>query len=148
MTGTVGATVTGTAVAVAGAGMLITGVPGSGKSDIALALIDTGALLVADDSVRIEASGDRLMLSAPPGGAYRIALRDLGVLTVSTAIDEAPLSLIVRLDLSRPAAIGEPRLDRMALLPGCPLEVPCLTIRPDGPAIAAKLLLALERWGL
>jgi serine kinase of HPr protein (carbohydrate metabolism regulator) len=38
-----------TAVALGEAGVLLLGPPGSGKSDLALRLIDRGAILIADD---------------------------------------------------------------------------------------------------
>ena len=38
-----------TAVAIAGSGVLIRGASGSGKSDLALRLIDRGAILISDD---------------------------------------------------------------------------------------------------
>ncbi|MGL6042504.1 MAG: HPr kinase/phosphorylase, partial [Sandaracinobacteroides sp.] len=40
-----------TAVAINGAGVLLFGPSGAGKSDLALRLIDRGAVLIADDRV-------------------------------------------------------------------------------------------------
>ena len=42
-----------TAVAIGGRALLIDGPPGSGKSSLALALIDRGALLIGDDAVHL-----------------------------------------------------------------------------------------------
>ncbi|MFM5886059.1 MAG: HPr kinase/phosphorylase, partial [Novosphingobium sp.] len=44
-----------TAVAIGGRGVLIEGAPGSGKSSLALALIDRGAALIGDDGVALAA---------------------------------------------------------------------------------------------
>ena len=66
----------GTCVSVGGVGVLILGEPGSGKSSLALRLIDepgygiSGVLvrskLVADDQVIVTREPDRLVASAPP----------------------------------------------------------------------------------
>lgn len=74
------ATVHGTAVAVRGAGVLLLGPSGSGKSDLALRLIDRGAMLVADDRVQIEVAGGRLRMSAPAAIAGLAEVRGVGVL--------------------------------------------------------------------
>ena len=55
-------TVHGTAVAIAGAGILIRGASGMGKSDLALRLIDRGAMLISDDRVEIVRSGADVLL--------------------------------------------------------------------------------------
>jgi serine kinase of HPr protein (carbohydrate metabolism regulator) len=41
----------GTAISIGGHGVLIMGESGSGKSDLALRLIDRGAILISDDVV-------------------------------------------------------------------------------------------------
>ena len=51
-----------TAVEIGGRALLIEGPPGSGKSSLALALIDRGARLIGDDSVMLEVSGRQLLL--------------------------------------------------------------------------------------
>ena len=49
-----------TTVSLAGQGIFITGPSGAGKSDLALRLIDTGAILVADDAyLRGERAGGK-----------------------------------------------------------------------------------------
>ena len=55
-----------TCVAIGGRAVLIEGEPGSGKSSLALALIDRGAALIGDDGVRLELRGNRLYASPPP----------------------------------------------------------------------------------
>ena len=54
-----------TCVALDGAGVLLRGPSGSGKSDLALRLIDGGARLVADDQVALSAEAGRLVARAP-----------------------------------------------------------------------------------
>ena len=43
-----------TAIAINGAGVLLLGPSGSGKSDLALRLIDRGAVLISDDGVLVD----------------------------------------------------------------------------------------------
>ncbi len=72
-------TVHGTAVAVAGSGILIRGASGMGKSDLALRLIDRGAELISDDQVDIVRDNNDLLLSPPPRLAGKLEIRSLGI---------------------------------------------------------------------
>jgi serine kinase of HPr protein (carbohydrate metabolism regulator) len=56
--------------------VLLLGPPGSGKSDLALRLIDRGALLIADDRVHLAADGT---LHAPAALAGLIEVRGIGI---------------------------------------------------------------------
>ena len=69
-----------TAVAVGNDGLLLRGPPGSGKSDLALRLIDGGALLVADDRVDLSLEAGELMASAPAALAGLLEVRGVGIL--------------------------------------------------------------------
>ncbi|WP_210766612.1 HPr kinase/phosphorylase [Caenibius tardaugens] len=53
-----------TCIAIGGRAILIEGEPGTGKSSLALALIDRGAALVGDDGVQLQAA-DGLLFAAP-----------------------------------------------------------------------------------
>jgi serine kinase of HPr protein (carbohydrate metabolism regulator) len=75
-------TVHGTAVLVGAHGVLIRGGPGTGKSMLALALIERGARLIADDRVSLSACHGRVVASAPAGIAGLIELRGRGVIAV------------------------------------------------------------------
>ncbi|MGH7013962.1 MAG: HPr kinase/phosphorylase [Stellaceae bacterium] len=70
----------GTAVRLGRAGVLLRGPSGSGKSDLALRLIEGGAGLIADDQVALTPDGAELWLSAPPAIAGMIEARGLGIL--------------------------------------------------------------------
>lgn len=95
-----------TSVAIGGCGVLILGPPGSGKSELALQLIDqpgcgTGgeplaARLVADDQVVVRRRQGRLIASPPAPLAGLMEVRGLGILAVDHE-PQAELRLIVRL---------------------------------------------------
>jgi hypothetical protein len=89
------AIVHGTAIAWLGRGILLLGRPGSGKSDLALRLIEAGALLVADDLVALEATGNRLVARAH-GAPGLIELRGQGIFR-QAALAEAAIDIVVRL---------------------------------------------------
>jgi serine kinase of HPr protein (carbohydrate metabolism regulator) len=88
-----------TAVTYCGFGVLIRGPSGSGKSDLALRLIDDGAGLVADDQVIIKAVGQELYLSPPDSLSGLIEVRGIGVIKIEYVRD-IRLRLVVELDPS------------------------------------------------
>ena len=65
-------------------GVLIQGDSGSGKSDLALRLLDQGFVLVADDRTCIWASGGRLFGACPPAIEGLIEARGLGLVRAPT----------------------------------------------------------------
>jgi serine kinase of HPr protein (carbohydrate metabolism regulator) len=124
----------GTAVAIGGGAVLLRGRPGAGKSDLALRLVDGGALLVADDQTRLERRGDALVASAPAAIAGRIELRGVGILEVPS-VAEAPLRLVV--DLVAPEAV-----ERLPEPQSCELlgvALPLLRLAPFEASAAATL---------
>lgn len=85
-------------VAVGGRGVLITGPPGAGKSSLALALIDRGAILVGDDGVTLEQRAACLWADPPPNIAGRIEIRGVGIADMATTC--APVCLVLALEPS------------------------------------------------
>jgi serine kinase of HPr protein (carbohydrate metabolism regulator) len=83
-----------TTVSLAGQGIFITGPSGAGKSDLALRLIDAGAILVADDQTELQVSNGRLLARAPRTILGKIEIRGMGILTLPT-IENIPLALAV-----------------------------------------------------
>lgn len=131
-----------TCVAIGGRGVLIQGPPGSGKSSLALALIDRGAMLVGDDGLNVEAQGAVLRAFPPPRIAGLIEVRNVGLLT-RPVTSFVPIALALRLD---PAA---PRLpEELETLSIEGIDLPCLPLWPDSPVLALRAEAALERWGL
>jgi serine kinase of HPr protein (carbohydrate metabolism regulator) len=72
----------GTAVLVGSDGVLIRGESGAGKSGLALALIERGGKLVADDRLMLSAINGRLIATPPAPTAGRIELRGRGLINV------------------------------------------------------------------
>lgn len=75
----------GTAVRLGQAGLLLRGPSGSGKSDLALRLIEAGGRLIADDQVALDCEHGEIRLQAPPAIAGMIEVRGLGILRLPRA---------------------------------------------------------------
>ena len=84
----------GTAISIDGHAVLIIGESGSGKSDLALRLIDRGAILISDDIVFLETHDNAPMLTVAPNIAGKIEVRGVGIFNVDF-LASAPLRLVV-----------------------------------------------------
>ncbi len=87
----------GTAVSINGYGVLLLGPSGSGKSDLALRLIDRGATLICDDRVIVDTHASTPRLHQAPNIIGKIEIRGLGIVDFA-AVDSVPLFLCVMLD--------------------------------------------------
>lgn len=85
-----------TAVVIDGQGLLLTGASGSGKSDLAMRLIDRGAKLLCDDYCDILDSDDAPLIVAKPAIAGLIELRGVGIVQMPH-VACAPLALVLQL---------------------------------------------------
>ena len=132
-----------TCVVVDGLGVLLRGPSGSGKSDLALRLIDGGARLVADDGVELRREGERLLARLPPSAPDsvrgRIEVRGLGILPAPAAA-EAPLDLVI--DLVAADAVERLPEPMTAELLG--VALPLLRLCAEEPSVAAKVRLAVR----
>lgn len=130
-------TVHGACVMIAGIGVLLRGSSGRGKSDLALRLIDEGAVLVADDQVDLAREGDGLVASAPAGLAGLLEARGVGLMRLPAA-GSARLALVVDL-VEAPAVERLPDPDS-AVLSG--VALPRIALAPFEASAPAKLRLA------
>ena len=131
-----------TGIAIGGRGILIEGPPGSGKTSLALALIDRGATLIGDDGVAIEVADGRLFASPPPATSGLLEVRNVGIIT-RTVAQRIPIALVLRFDREAPRHVeaAEP----YAIL-GCTL--PLIRLYPDSPVLALRAELALSWHGI
>jgi serine kinase of HPr protein (carbohydrate metabolism regulator) len=132
-------TIHGTVVDIDGAGVLLRGPPGSGKSDLALRLIDGGAALVADDRVVLAENDGDLAASAPEPAAGKLEIRGLGVVRL-TYRRRALVRLVV--DLVAPDRIK--RLPKAAETVLLGVALPVLNLAPFEASAPAKVRLALR----
>lgn len=137
-----------TAVAVAGRGVLLRGPSGSGKSDLALRLIDAGAVLIADDQTLaepgpgLEPDPGLLLLSPPPGFAGMMEVRGLPVMSFPH-VAAVPLCLIV--DLVPPDAVVRLPVPHTVELFG--QSVPAVALTPFEASAPIKVRLAAAAAG-
>lgn len=130
-----------TCVAIGGRAVLIEGGPGSGKSSLALALIDRGAVLVGDDGVTLEERGGRPWAAPPPAIAGLIELRNIGLVTLPA--EPAPLALVVRLDTAAPRFIEAAEQASRGSH-----ALPLIALDPRSPVLPLLVEYALKTYGL
>ena len=129
-------------VASDGRAVLITGPSGSGKSDLALRLLDCGFTLVSDDQTVVRRDGDRLLAAAPPNIAGKLEVRGIGIVEMEH-VGDVPVSLLVELtsDIER---IPDDSRERPIL--GISVPLVCIDALPA--SAPSKVALALDRMGL
>ena len=129
------------AVAIGGRALLIEGSPGSGKSSLALVLIDRGATLIGDDGVSLTERDGALWASPPPNTAGQIELRNVGLVALATT--RAPVALVLALDEGAPRFVEQAESIEIG-----GHAIPRLAFDPRGPAAVVRAEYALALHGL
>ena len=130
------------AVEIEGRALVIEGPVGSGKSSLALCLIDRGAKLIGDDGVGLARRGDQVFASAPPNIAGLLEVRGIGLIELPIA-PATPVALILTLGAGA-ERLPETVPTREVL--GIPL--PCLAFEPGTMAPAQRAEWALAMHGI
>ncbi|MCB2102876.1 MAG: HPr kinase/phosphatase C-terminal domain-containing protein [Rhodobacterales bacterium] len=131
-----------TAVDVDGVGVVLRGPSGSGKSDLALRLIDGGARLVADDRTDLTVTEGRLWAAPPPALAGGLEVRGVGLLRLDY---RAVIAVGLVVDLVAPAAVERLPDAATCAYGGC--DLPLLRLAPFEASAPAKIRLMAARLG-
>ena len=130
-----------TTVSIGGKAVLIEGASGAGKSDLALRLVDRGALLVSDDYSLVRRVGTSILATAPTTIAGKIEVRGVGIIEMPHDA-EAEVALIVALG-ELAARLPEPGRARQIL----GVDIPLLALDGYEASAPIKVELVLSRIG-
>lgn len=130
-----------TTVARDGRAVMLLGSSGSGKSDLALRLLERGFGLVSDDQTLIRRDGKRLIATAPPTIKGKIEVRGIGIVEMPS-IEDVPVALAVEL-MSDMERMPDDSRQRTFLS----IAIPLVSVDAMTASAAAKVVLALEHFG-
>ena len=128
-------------VALDGRAVLIMGPSGSGKSDLALRLIDRGFTLVSDDQTVVKKQDGQLLAASPVTIRGKLEIRGVGIVDMEST-DDVPIALAVELT-SALTRLPDDSRERPIL----GLGVPLISVDAMTASAASKVAIALDRLG-
>ena len=123
--------------------VLLRGPSGSGKSDLAIRLVQEGGRLIADDQTHLARQRRALIASAPPSLAGMIEVRGVGIMRLARnqLLARAPVALLADLVPSdKIERLPEPQTEMLL-----DITVPRLNLAPFEASAVGKLWLALTQ---
>jgi serine kinase of HPr protein (carbohydrate metabolism regulator) len=129
-------------VALDGRAVMIGGPSGSGKSDLALRLLDRGFTLVSDDQTIVRKDNGRILASAPPNIRGKLEIRGIGIVEMD-CVSDVPVALFVELtsDILR---MPDDSRERLVL----DVKLPLISVDAMTASAPSKVAVALDRLGL
>ena len=127
-----------TSVVIDDNGVLILGDSGSGKSDLALRLIDNGATLISDDISICRKSSDNIYLYCPPEIKGLLEVREIGIITVPF-VERIKLRLVVNLKSN-----NNERFPKDSFFRILGIKVPIINIEGKNSSAVAKIKVKLN----
>jgi HPr kinase/phosphorylase len=128
----------GTAVNINGMAVLLRGMSGMGKSDLAYRLVMLGHGLLADDQVALTLRGGDLYAAAPPAIAGLLEVRGVGLIKLTPS---APAPLKLGIDLVAKSDV--PRMPDWDTVDILGIAVPCLKLYAFEVSAAHKIITAI-----
>ena len=127
-----------TSVVIDDNGVLILGDSGSGKSDLALRLIDSGATLISDDISICRKNSNNIYLYCPPEIKGLLEVREIGIITVPF-VEKIKLRLVVNLKSNNNERLPKDNCFRIL-----GIKIPIINIEGKNSSAVAKIKVKLN----
>ncbi len=127
-----------TSVVIDDNGVLILGDSGSGKSDLALRLIDNGATLISDDISICRKNSNNIYLYCPPEIKGLLEVREIGIITVPF-VERIKLRLVVNLKSN-----NNERFPKDSCFRILGIKIPIINIEGKNSSAVAKIKVKLN----
>ena len=127
-----------TSVVIEDNGVLILGDSGSGKSDLALRLIDNGATLISDDISICRKNSNNIYLYCPPEIKGLLEVREIGIITVPF-VERVKLRLVVNLKSN-----NNERFPKDSCFRILGIKIPIINIEGKNSSAVAKIKVKLN----